>query len=455
MNILYFHVHDQGRYVSTYGYPPRTPHLDRLADRGVTFRNAFCTAPTCSPSRASLLTGQYPHQVGMYGLTNQGWKLDNYDHHLRKYLADQGYQTALIGSHHATHFTDEGYAWLGYDYKTPQQGEDSLQEFRADEAIRYLKQSRDKPFFLALGYDITHHSKWNRSFVHSYSRLGPLDTNRPRPYIGIPDTSETRLEAALQIRATEWQDLQLGRILDTLDELNLTDDTLVLYTTDHGPGLPYAKKNLNDRGTGVSLVMAGPRGFSGGRQFDALVSHLDLFPTFCDLLGAPANHPLEGKSLLPLLRGETETLHDAIFAEQNYHGKAFPFRSIRTQRYRYIRAIGDHPMNIANVTADGGEALDCLRQHGADDRPIPREQLFDLIFDPDENVNLSSDAHYAQIKSDLSQQLDAWMERTNDPARHNKIPPPPPTPAWAQEGAAEKRAWSQRWQAARNRLMGI
>lgn len=454
MNILYFHVHDQGRYVSTYGYPPQTPHLTRLAERGVLFRNAFCAAPTCSPSRAALLTGTYPHQNGMYGLTNQGWQLNDYDRHLRRFLADQGYETVLVGSHHVTEFTPEGLDRLGYDQRFDRAGEDSRAEFRTEEAIRYLREPREKPFFMALGYDITHRSKWNRSFVHSFESRGPLDDAHVRPYEGLPDTPETRLEAALQVRATEFQDDQLGRILDVLEELGIAEETLVIYTTDHGPGLPYAKKHLNDRGTGVSLVVAGPGGFAGGRVIDGLVSHLDVFPTLCELLGAEPGHRLEGRSLLPLVRGDTESVRDAIFAEQNYHGAYCPFRSVRTERYRYIRKIGGVRLTVDSNTADAGDARAVLKAHGSAEREMPDEELYDLVFDPGEWQNLAGDPAHGDVLEDMRKRLDAWMRETDDPALTNSVPESPQRPAWAKSDGALKRQMTEAWTAARDRLMG-
>lgn len=522
MNILYFHVHDQGRYVQPYGYPVSTPRLQQLAEEGVLFRNAFCAAPSCSPSRAALLTGRYPHHVGMYGLTNEGWHLADYDQHLRKTLSDAGYETVLCGTHHVTDHTDEGVARLGYDRVLIEEDEGDLAEYRTQAAIDYLREfaaraapaahragdaaggpvaaeaaaqsdpaaDAGRPFFLALGYDITHHSKWNRSYVHSFSRFGPLDVRYARANPGLPDTPETRLEAALQRRASEFQDYQLGRVLDELDRLELREQTLLIYTTDHGPGLPGAKLNLSDAGTGVSLVMRGPgvsepsdagavarhqgggavaadsavgaagaaagTGAAGaaspGTVVDALVHHVDLFPTICDLCGIEPPAWLEGASLLPLVRGESSQLHEAVFMEQSYHGTRRPLRSVRTPRYRYVRRIGEERMTVADYIADTGEAKEVYLASGADELEVPREMLYDLIYDPEEHHNVVDDPAYREVAEELRGRLEEWMRETDDPARSDDVPPQPPRPEWATRRAALKAGWGDHWAQAAARL---
>lgn len=472
MNILYYHVHDQGRYVEPYGYPVNTPRLGSVAEEGVLFRNAFCAAPSCSPSRAALLTGRYPHQVGMYGLTNEGWLLSDYDQHLRKTLSDAGFETVLAGTHHVTDHTEEGLTRLGYDRVLIEEDESDLAEYRTQAAIEYLREfaacdregnvrdgSRENtrsPFFLALGYDITHHSKWKRSFVHSFSRFGPLDSRHVRPVPGQPDTPATRREAALQRRASEFQDYQLGRILDELDRLSLREDTLLIYTSDHGPGIPGAKLNLSDAGTAVSLVMSGPgigdSTATRGSVVDGLVHHVDVFPTICELCGIDPPPWLEGRSLLPLVRGEIPRIHDAVFSEQSYHGSKRPLRSVRTERYRYVRRIGEGRMTVADYIADTGEAKELYRESGAAEREIPQEMLYDVVFDPDERHNLIDEPGYGDVADDLRRRLDEWMRATDDPALAGDVPPQPERPAWATERGSEKAAWGRYWSEAAARL---
>ena len=444
MNILYFHVHDQGRFIQPYGYPVSTPNLQTFAEEGVLFRNAFCTTPSCSPSRAALLTGQYPHQNGMFGLTNEGWVLNDYSKHLRKTLSDHGFETVLAGTHHVTPHTEEGVQRLGYDRVLIEEDEADLGEVRTSAAINYLREEHDKPFFLALGYDITHRSKWERSFVHSYARYGDLDARYTRPVPGCPDTPELREEAALQFRASEFQDCQFGRIMEELDRLGLRDDTLVLYTTDHGPGLAGMKLNLTDGGTGVSLIMRKPGRIGGGKVLEGLVSQIDLYPTLCDLLDIPRPAWLEGESLLPLIDGTKENVREYVFNEQNCHGKPRPLRSVRDKRYRYVRRIGEEKTRDHYLT-DRGASKELAENHGFADQVMPKEQLFDTFLDPHEAHNVVDAPEYAEEVERLRAALTEWMKQTDDPALHDTIPEQPERPQWAVDRGNKKADWGKTW----------
>jgi arylsulfatase A-like enzyme len=241
-------------------------------------------------------------------------------------------------------------------------------------------------------------------------------------------------------------------ILDTLDETGLANDTLVIFTTDHGPGLPGVKVNLNDRGLGVALILRGPRSansglagdFTGGKVIEGQVSHLDLYPTLCEVLGLDPPDGLEGKSLLPILQEPAESLHRELFFEQSYHGRYVPLRSVRTERYRYVRRLGPDQAAL-DFSADGGDAFDLLQQSGLGRIVMPCEQLFELVRDPQESVNLIDDPVYAEVAADLRRCLDRWMERTDDPARHDAIPKPPPRPASDPERVRGKHRSMEKW----------
>jgi arylsulfatase A-like enzyme len=212
--------------------------------------------------------------------------------------------------------------------------------------------------------------------------------------------------------------------MNALDEHELADDTLVILTTDHGLAFPGAKATLYDRGIGVMLIMRGPGGFHGGRVSEALVSQLDLFPTICEVAGAEAPDWIQGRSLLPLVRKEAEQVNDEIFAELTYHAAYEPQRAIRTRRFKYIRRFGDRELPVlANV--DDGPSKDLLIEAGWADRPLPREELHDLLFDPAESHDLARDPAYAHVLEDLRTRLEEWMRRTGDPLLDGDVPAPP------------------------------
>jgi len=316
MNILYLHCHDAGRYIQPYGHGVATPNLQKLAETGILFRNAFNVGPTCSPSRASLVTGQYPHVNGMLGLSHRGYSLNNYGDHIIHQLHDLGYTSALSGTQHIADNTDKiGYRHILMGPAKPKEMSYPERDMTvAQRAADWILAGQDKPFFLSVGFFYPH-----RPFLEP-ERDGEPDED-PRfvkvPPI-LPDTEQTRRDMADYNRSAKYMDRCCGIVLDALDKAGITDDTLIIATTDHGIAFPKMKCNLNDHGTGIYLIIKSPRGFNGGKCVDAMVSHLDIYPTLCDLLGIKPSHDVYGKSLLPLVDGETDKLHDELFNEVNF-----------------------------------------------------------------------------------------------------------------------------------------
>jgi arylsulfatase A-like enzyme len=242
------------------------------------------------------------------------------------------------------------------------------------------------------------------------------------PPANLPDTPETRRDMAAFKASARKLDQGVGSVLDALDRTGLGDDTLVIFTTDHGVPFPGAKATLTDRGLGVLLIARGPGGFHGGRVEDALVTHLDIFPTICEIAGIEAPAWLQGRSLLALSDRSAGELHDAIFAEITFHAAYEPQRGIRTRRWKYIRRFGDDDRpTLANT--DDSPTKSLLLDHGWADRPIPEEQLYDLVFDPNEAANLAYDPTHAEVADDLRSRLEAWMRETGDPLLDGPVVP--------------------------------
>ncbi len=404
-NILYLHSHDTGRYLQPYGHAIPTPNLQRLAEEGVLFRRAFCTAPTCSPSRASLLTGQYAHCCGMLGLVNRGFELEHPERHLAHTLRTAGYCTALIGVQHVVHDP----LVTGYDIVA---ATGHRAEQVAPAAVEFLRGAPAQPFFLDVGFSETH---------RRFPPPGPAEDPRyclpPAPF---PDTSETRADVAAYKASARILDDAVGKVLAALDHAGLAGNTLVVSTTDHGIAFPGMKCNLTDHGIGVSLILRGPGGFTGGKVVDAMVSQLDLFPTICDL--AAIGHPdwLQGGSLLPLMRGEIDRLHEEVFAEVNYHAAYEPQRAVRTERWKYVRRYVDYGRPVL-ANCDDSPTKDIWLQHGWDGRVVPDEQLYDLVFDPVETCNRADDPTMVNVLSKMRDRLDRWMVETDDPLLRGPI----------------------------------
>lgn len=409
-NIVYIHSHDTGRYVQPYGHAVATPNIQRLAEAGVLFRQAFCAAPTCSPSRAALLTGQSAHSSGMLGLAHRGFALNDYSQHLIHTLRAAGYTSALAGVQHVA----KDRAQIGYDHLLDTQSNHA--EHVAPAAVAFLQQAPQQPFFLSVGFFETH-----RVFPALAAGDDPRYCLPPNP---LPDTPEVREDVAAYKASARLLDAGIGKVLDALDQNGLAENTLVICTTDHGLAFPGMKCNLTDHGMGVMLIMRGPGGFAGGKVIDAMVSHVDVFPTICDLLAIDRPAWLQGRSMLPLVRGEAEQINEEVFAEVTYHAAYEPKRAVRTSRWKYIRLYGDRRTPVL-PNCDDSPSKEVWLRHGWRDVPLDTEQLYDLVFDPNETRNLVADPAYAQTLDDLRGRLDRWMQATDDPLLRGPVSPPP------------------------------
>jgi arylsulfatase A-like enzyme len=425
-NILYIHTHDIGRYVQPYGYDVATPHIQRLAEEGVLFRQAFCANPTCSASRAALLTGMYPHNNGMTGLAHRGWSLNDYSQHIVHTLRAAGYTTALAGVQHvASHQEGEPWKTIGYDRylgPTPEAHE---------RAVEYLASAPEQPFFLSVGFSDPH-----REFEPLNWRDDPRYCRPPLP---IPDTPETREDMARFMASARTLDAKMGAVFAALDRAGLAENTLVICTADHGIAFPRMKCNLTEGGIGIMLIMRGPGGFTGGRVVDSLVSQIDLFPTLCDLLDIEPPDWLQGVSLMPMIRGEAASVRDEIFAEVNYHAAYEPKRSVRTRRWSYIRRYDDRDGPVL-PNCDDGPTKTLWVEHGWADMPPDQEALYDLIFDPIEVNNLAGNPRYADVLEAMRARLDAWMQETDDPLLRGPIPAPEGARVNDPDGASPKES---------------
>lgn len=410
-NIVYLHVHDAGRYVQPYGHPVSTPHLQKFAEEGVLYRQAFCGNPTCSPSRACLLTGRYAHSNGMLGLAHRGFRLSNPQHHLCHLLRAGGYTTALAGVQHLARQPTASVDELGYDQVLT---EESGFEPPVEAAETYFNESRDQPFFLSVGFHAPHRDG-GESFPSN--RPGP-NPHYVQPPAILPDTPETRADFADYCASMESVDESMGRVLEALDRAGMSENTLVIVTTDHGIAFPGMKCCLTDHGIGVMLMLRGPGGFRGGKVVDDLISQVDIVPTVLELIGLPIPDHVQGRSFL-----NRTAPREHIFAEINVHASIEPLRAVRTKRWKYIRNYADSP-KVMLTNCDGSPSKTLWHEAGWQQRTPSREQLYDLMFDPMERENLAASPEHATIKTALAATLHQWQEETDDPLLHGPLPIP-------------------------------
>jgi N-sulfoglucosamine sulfohydrolase len=408
-NIVYIHSHDSGRYLEPYGYPVPTPNLKRLATEGVLFRNAFSGAPTCSPSRAVLLTGQCAHQNGMLGLAHRGFALNDYNQHIVHTLRAAGYQSTLAGVQHVARIAEQ----IGYD-KVLKPKSTSARDV-APGAVEFLDSRPRDPFFLDVGFFETH-----REFQKP---TAADDARYIVPPVPIPDTPETRQDMAGFHASARVLDDGVGQVLAALERNGFAKNTIVISTTDHGVAFPLMKCNLEDFGWGVSLIVRGPQPLRTGMVSDSLVSQIDLYPTLCDLLGIEHPKWLAGNSLVPLLRGDKQEVNEEVFAEVNYHAAYEPKRAVRTKRWKYIRRFGDRTTPVL-PNCDDGLSKSLWVANGWKGKQLQQESLYDLVFDPTEHHNLSAEPASAAVLAEMRGRLDKWMSRTDDPLLKGPVAAP-------------------------------
>ena len=406
-NIVYIHSHDSGRYLEPYGQAVATPHLQKLAEEGTLFRQAFSASPTCSPSRAALLTGSFPHNNGMMGLAHRGFALNDSRQHIVHTFRSAGYVTVLAGEQHIA----QDRAAIGYDRILP--GRKVTAEHVAPAAAKFLDSRPQSPFFLDVGFFETHR-EYPEPAPEDLAQYAPL----PRP---IPDTPATRRDFAGYRASARKLDAGVGQVLEALDRNGYRENTLVISTTDHGLPLPRMKCNLTDDGCGVSLILRGPR--IPANVSDALISQIDIFPTLCDYLGINQPAWLQGKSFMPVLTGQAREINEEIFTEVNYHASYEPMRAIRTARWKYIRRFGGRLYPVL-PNCDDSPCKQLWLAAGWAKQPVDQESLYDLVLDPTEHLNIAGDPAQAEIAGQMRDRLHRWMVATNDPLLYGPVPAP-------------------------------
>lgn len=443
-NILLLHCHDLGRFLGCYGVATvHTPNLDTFAADGVRFTRAFCTAPQCSPSRASLFTGRYPHSTGVMGLTSgvHAWDLHPQEQHLGQVLRANGYATVLIGVHHeARANTPEQIGQrCGMDTVVPGGSGEEV----SDRALEQLARLADagRPFYLQVGYTEPHRlPSTTLDEPHYMGFLGDHMAPDDAAGVTIPpyllDEPSAREELAELQGAVRYVDAAIGRVLAGLSELGLEEQTVVLVTTDHGLALPRAKCSLYDPGLETSLIMRFPeRGWRGGRVCSELVSNVDIFPTLLEATGIPVSESVQGHSFLGLLDGAAFEPRDQIFGEFTYHRYYDPRRCVRTERHKLIVNFSAAPAAMDPSQSWRPRTTPVVPlQDTAGTHPVL--ELFDLQVDPTELQNRADDPAYSILQGELLTRLREWMVATDDPLLQGAVASP--MHRWAREALMDQ-----------------
>ncbi|MHC4994311.1 MAG: sulfatase family protein, partial [Planctomycetota bacterium] len=400
-NIVLVISHDLGAHFGPYGHAvEHCPRLMGFAARSMRFDKHFVSSPGCSQSRSSLVTGRYPHANGQFGLGNWGWKMHEDEELLPAVLREAGYHTALIGIWHLHEWTLGAFDTVSDDVSTIDRSPEGYTEVAAPRASDWIKHRApsDKPFYLHVGLWEVH-----RPFCGTPEERAMLS---PAPEDEVPDylpcNEPTRREFAELHRSLSVADRGLGVILDALDEAGVAENTLVIFTADHGLPFPRAKGTCYDPGVRVGLLARWPGRIRAGSVCDRLTGNVDVMPTLLEIAGAPTPGRVQGQSFAGLLfdgaptgapGGEPRT---AVYAEKTYHEHYDPIRAVRTDRYKYIRNFAPRP----NLVLPSDIYNSPTRISITDDEFVwatrPEHELYDLESDPGERENLAGDPAHAE-----------------------------------------------------------
>jgi len=439
LNVLMLHCHDLGQFLHCYGVDTvQTPNLDRLAAEGVLFERCFCSAPQCSPSRASLFTGRYPHSNGVMGLTHAEFAWDLYpgEKHLGQILKDAGFVTAGVG---VIHETRSGPQRCGLD----RYERDATARSVADKAIELLREFAarpNQPFYMQAGCTEPHRlaprdPRGDLGFVGPH--FGPDDSHGVTVPPYLLDTPGTRAEIAELQGAVRHMDEHMGRILKALDDLQLAARTLVIFTTDHGIAMPRAKCSLYEPGLRVAFILRlpGREGWHGGIRRREMICNVDVLPTILELLGLPAPAGVQGRSFAALLDGRPYKAREEIFGEMTYHNYYDPRRSVRTETHKLIVNFSAAPA-FMDPSQSWRPRSDTVTPPNPARAYHPMLELYDLRNDPWEQKNLAGDPSQASVLRQLGDRLRHHMESTADPLLAGAVTSPLHTRAvhWLKQG---------------------
>lgn len=440
-NIVLLVADDLGReQLSCYGCRAlQTANLDRLAASGSRFDMAFASTASCSGSRTTLYTGLHTHENGSYGLTGgrSGFRTFDNVETAPKVFNDIGYRTAILGK---LHVAPRGM----YPWQVQRESDTRNSAEIADQAEEFFQQciAEDQSFFLTIGYVDPHRVMGSRGGFGNKegnydSRLNDRVFNPEE--IAVPsfmqDLPEMRQELVEYYRAINRLDQGVGLLLDAIDRQGLADDTLVLFLSDNGPPFINSKTTLYDAGVRLPFIMRVP-GRAAGIVNESLVSYLDVLPTLLDWAGhsgrqAPQGFTARrGKSFLPIVdQAQQQYGWDRVFGSHTFHEVTnfYPVRYMRTSQYKYHRNVCwklDFPM-AADLYAS--LSFEAARKSAEGDQPAmigkrslakyicrPPEELYDLVSDPEEVVNLAGNPKFQETLESMRASLEKWQDETGD-----------------------------------------
>ena len=459
-NIVVFITDDQSPTMGCYGdRSARTPHMDRLASEGTMFTRAFCTTASCSASRSVVLTGLHNHANGHYGHLHSYHKFSSYPwvQTLPVLLAKKGYRTARIGKHH--NGPEEVYF---FETKLPGNSRSPVE--MADNCAEFIKADDEKPFFLYFATSDPHRGGgFAEELPYQPDRFGNKANKEAYPGIKeefysadevtvppfLPDTPTCRAELAQYYQSVARIDQGLGRLVRILKDAGRYEDTLILFTSDHGMAFPGGKTTVYEGGLRVPLLVRNPYAEKRGVVSDSMISFIDLTPTLLDFAGGfdrktrttslakltrgrgkkarKVPYPFHGRSFLPILEQERAAGWDEIHASHTFHEiqMYYPMRVVRDREWKLIWNIAHQlPYPFASdlwraptFQAQYKQGMDAPYGQKTVGEYIqrPEFELFHISEDPHEKYNLADSGRHQEVLEKYKARLKAFQDATDDP----------------------------------------
>lgn len=414
-NILLIVSEDNSEHLGCYGEQRvHTPHLDSLASGGVRYTRAYVPYSVCSPSRAAFLTGLYTRQTGHIGLATHRFSMYRDFKTIPAYLRQAGYYTGFLGK---THVNPERIVEDYIDHcaiRNSNFGKTISIETYASEARTVMENAAkaNKPFLLIINYADAHRKFIGKS-KNGFPTRQVTEPVEPFPWIGS-DTPRLREETRDYFNCMNRLDEGVGMVLKNLDEMNVRDDTLIIYISDHGADFPRGKGSIYENGTRIPMIVNYPQNFPRGKVESGLVSTIDILPTMLRAARLPVPEKLPGIALQDIDSGRSPSrkyIH--TFTTGSSPNLLYMQFGVRDARYKLVY----NPDRALNRLAESRYRNSQLPvdQHVQSFLHPPEYELFDLQEDPYEWKNLADSAEHKPIRERLFKAMLDFQREIKDP----------------------------------------
>lgn len=395
-----------------------TPNLQRLARGGMCFDNMFTSTAMCSPTRQQLLTGLYPVRNGAYPNHSHVYEGTKSVAH---YMQDAGYQTAIIGKRDFGNAASFPFTFLGGKNWDNGKGND----LELSKAKKYIDEA-SKPYFLMVASNQPH-VPWVRGDATAY----------PPQHIKVPDylvdTPETREALSKYYAEITYLDSLVGQCVDMVRHSPNGKNTIIIFTSEHGPQFPFAKWTCYDQGLKTGFIINWPGHITAGTRTQALTQYVDVVPTLLDLIGVDPDgiatgtkdtsgkEGFDGRSFKDVLLEGRETFRNYVYGVQTTRGiingsDNYPVRSVRSKKYLYIHNLNPSA-TFTNVETKKGVVRSWAtsdRERADAYRHRPEVELYDILEDPYQLNNLASLPQYQTVLNEMEKELQAFMKQQGD-----------------------------------------